>query len=192
MEFTMYSRIISALCLAFTLICSGSSFSSVQASTRHHYHRHQIYHHFTYAPAHQRAAAVAQHPRFVTHLGRTRLSHFHRWQHEDSHAVNVTGIEGTLAAKAHEIVASCGSTIISGFRPGARIAGSGHVSMHASGRAVDIKGNPGCIYSHLHGWPGGYSVDYGSVQHVHVSLGGFEDGVRFSHHGSGHRHGRYS
>jgi hypothetical protein len=54
--------------------------------------------------------------------------------------------------------------------------------MHASGRAVDIKGNPHCIYSHLQGWPGGYSVDYGTVQHVHVSLGGVEDGLRFAHH----------
>jgi hypothetical protein len=95
-----------------------------------------------------------------------------------------------LEAKAHEIVSSCGSTIISAFRPGARIAGSGHPSMHASGRAVDIKGNPNCIYSHLRGWPGGYSVDYGSVQHVHISLGGREDGLRFTHYG--HHHARYA
>jgi hypothetical protein len=53
--------------------------------------------------------------------------------------------------------------------------------MHASGRAVDIRGNPSCIHGHLQGWPGGYSVDYG-VQHVHISLGGHEDGLRFSHH----------
>src|SRR5437016_3493319 len=94
-------------------------------------------------------------------------------------SVGLGGISGTLAAKVSEIVASCGSTVISGFRGGAHIAGSGHASLHASGRAVDIKGNPGCIYSHLQGWPGGYSVDYGSVQHVHISLGGFEDGIRF-------------
>ena len=64
-------------------------------------------------------------------------------------------VNGTLAAKASEIVASCGSTVISSFRSGARIAGSGHASLHASGRAVDVKGNPRCIYSHLQGWPGG-------------------------------------
>jgi hypothetical protein len=104
-------------------------------------------------------------------------------------------VGGTLAEKAREIVASCGSTVISSFRPGARIAGTGHASMHASGRAVDIRGNPSCIYGHLHGWRGGYSVDYGAVQHVHISLGGHEDGVRFSHHSShrirhGWHHGR--
>jgi hypothetical protein len=99
-------------------------------------------------------------------------------------------VGGTLAAKAREIVASCGSTVISSLRPGARIAGTGHLSMHASGRAVDVRGNPSCIYGHLQGWPGGYSVDYGSVQHVHISLGGHEDGQRFSHHASHHlRHG---
>ncbi len=32
-----------------------------------------------------------------------------------------------------------------------------------------MKGNPNCIYSMLHGWPGGYSVDYASVKHVHIS-----------------------
>jgi hypothetical protein len=80
--------------------------------------------------------------------------------------------------------------VISGYRPGARIAGSGHASMHASGRAVDIRGNPQCIYSHLHGWSGGYSTDYASVQHVHISLGGREDGLRFAHHAARHRHSR--
>ena len=101
-------------------------------------------------------------------------------------SVGLGSVNGTLAAKASEIVGSCGSTVISSFRSGARIAGSGHTSLHASGRAVDVKGNPRCIYSHLQGWPGGYSVDYGSVQHVHISLGGFEDGIRFTHY-SHHR-----
>jgi hypothetical protein len=111
--------------------------------------------------------------------------------HERSrNSVGLGSVNGTLAAKASEIVASCGSTVISGFRSGARIAGSGHASLHASGRAVDIRGNPGCIYSHLQGWPGGHSVDYGSVQHVHISLGGFEDGIRFSHYS--HHRSRHS
>jgi hypothetical protein len=57
------------------------------------------------------------------------------------------------------------------------------MSLHASGRAIDIAGNPGCIYRHLAGWPGGYSTDYGRVGHVHVSLGGREDGLRFVHGG---------
>jgi hypothetical protein len=190
----MYSRTIAALFFTLMFMCSGSVISSAQASTQHHHHRHHVNHRLSFAKAHQRGREIVQfrHPRFGAHLGKTRISHFHRWQHEQAHSVGVAGIDGTLAAKAHEIVANCGSTIISGFRPGARIAGTRHASMHASGRAVDIKGNPGCIYSHLHGWPGGYSVDYGSVQHVHVSLGGFEDGVRFSHHSSHHHHSRYS
>jgi hypothetical protein len=164
-----------------------------QASTRHHYHsRHTHLHHGV--DTHNRYAChfsgcgrrmASAHP---GHHGRTRFASFLRRHHEpSSFAVGIGDVHGQLEAKAQEIVSSCGSTIISAFRPGARIAGSGHISMHASGRAVDIKGNPHCIYSHLEGWPGGYSVDYGSVQHVHVSLGGFEDGVRFSHHGSHHR-----
>jgi hypothetical protein len=67
--------------------------------------------------------------------------------------VGLGSANGTLAAKASEIVASCGSTVISSLRNGARIAGSGHASLHASGRAVDVKGNPRCIYSHLQGRP---------------------------------------
>jgi hypothetical protein len=98
---------------------------------------------------------------------------------------------GTLAAKTHEIVANCGSAVISSFRAGARVAGSGRASLHASGRAVDVRGNPGCIYAHLHGWSGGYSTDYAAVQHVHISLGGREDGLRFAHHSSHHAHHRY-
>jgi hypothetical protein len=102
-------------------------------------------------------------------------------------SVGLGDVNGTLAAKASEIVAGCASSVISGFRRGAHIAGSGHASLHASGRAVDIRGNPRCIYAQLQGWPGGYSVDYGSVQHVHISLGGFEDGIRFAHYSPHHR-----
>jgi hypothetical protein len=49
-----------------------------------------------------------------------------------------------------------------------------------------MRGNPGCQYAHLAGWPGGYSVDYGRVRHVHISLdqdGGKEWGVHFRHGG---------
>lgn len=102
----------------------------------------------------------------------------------------LAGIADALAAKAGEIVGVCGSRVASGLRPGARVAGTRHPSLHASGRAVDLVGNPRCIYARLAGWPGGYSVDYGRVRHVHVSLGGREDGLRFSHRGGGRRHGR--
>ena len=111
----------------------------------------------------------------------------------------LSGVSAPLAAKAREIVSACGSTIISGYRH-THVAHSGRMSLHASGRAVDIRGNPSCIYAQLKGWPGGYSTDYGRVQHVHISLGGSEDGLRFTHggghtrfaHSHHHRHRRYA
>jgi hypothetical protein len=191
-ELLMYLRKMVQMFLFVMLMVAGVSLAPSQASARNHYHHRH---------AHLRHV-VSSHSGYFCHFGcrsGTRLTHFghharthtaylvHRHREPVSSAVGIGGPPGQLQAKAHEIVSNCGSTIISGFRPGARIAGSGHASMHASGRAVDIKGNPHCIYSHLQGWPGGYSVDYGAVQHVHISLGGFEDGVRFSHHGSHHR-----
>lgn len=88
-----------------------------------------------------------------------------------------------LAAKARQIVNDCGSQVVSA------IAGRPNRSNHPIGRAVDLVGNPSCIYSHLKGWPGGYSTDYGRVHHVHVSYnpGGQEWGVRFAHRGGGSR-----
>jgi len=102
----------------------------------------------------------------------------------------LSGVSAPLAAKARQIVSACGSTVISGLRH-TRVAGTGRMSLHASGRAVDLRGNPACIYGHLAGWPGGYSTDYGRVLHVHVSLGGREDGIRFAHHHV-QRHARYA
>lgn len=74
------------------------------------------------------------------------------------------------------------------------------MSLHASGKAVDLAGNPSCMYAMLHGWPGGYSTDYGSVRHLHLSYdpaGGREMGIRFRHGGHRyarrhHRHARYA
>lgn len=94
----------------------------------------------------------------------------------------LSGVYSPLAAKAQEIASSCGSRVVSGVRH-TRVAGSRRWSLHASGHAVDMAGNPACIYAHLRGWPGGYSTDYGRVRHVHISLGGREDGVRFAHRG---------
>lgn len=94
------------------------------------------------------------------------------------------GVTPVLAAKAREIVAACGSRVVSGVRH-TRIAGTHRMSLHASGLAVDLAGNPGCIYAHLRGWPGGYTTDYARVRHVHVSgPGGREDGLKFAHHHS--------
>ena len=92
-------------------------------------------------------------------------------------SVSLTGVTPVLVAKAREIVAACGSVVISAVsrRP--------IRSNHPIGRAVDLKGNPGCIYAHLQGWPGGYSTDYSIVKHVHISYnpGGQEWGLRFAH-----------
>lgn len=95
-------------------------------------------------------------------------------------AASLAGVTPPLAAKARQIVGACGSRVTSGVRH-TRAAGSRRLSLHASGRAVDLAGNPRCIYRMLAGWPGGVSTDYGRVRHVHVSYGGREHGLRFAH-----------
>lgn len=66
---------------------------------------------------------------------------------------------------------TCGTvTVISGFRPGARVAGSGRVSLHASGKAVDYQiKDTVCALKVAKGWPGGHSTDYSRVNHFHIS-----------------------
>lgn len=112
-------------------------------------------------------------------------------QRSRSSAVVTAGMPAPLASKVAELRSACGSRLISGFRPGAHVAGSGRLSNHARGTAADVQGNPHCIYAHLHGWPGGYSTDYGRVNHVHISYDhGHEWGARFVH-GGGHSHYAY-
>lgn len=104
-----------------------------------------------------------------------------------------SGIVAPLAAKVAEIQSSCGSKVISGVRH-TYVAGTRRVSLHASGKAVDMAGNPGCIYSHLAGWSGGYSTDYARMAHVHISYdasGGREMGIRFVHGGGHHTRHAY-
>jgi len=100
-----------------------------------------------------------------------------------SSGVSTSGIVPQLAAKVAEIQSACGSTVISAVRH-TRVRGSGRMSLHASGRAVDMTGNPSCIYARLQGWGGGFSTDYHRIRpnHVHISLGGREDGLRFAHY----------
>ena len=118
--------------------------------------------------------------------------HHHVRQHRARHhsTARVVGALASLDAKVRELGADCGARVISGYRPGARVAGSGRVSEHAYDHARDLRGDYACIYRHLAGWPGGYSTDPGRVGHVHVSLGGPEDGRRFAHGGSWHRYAR--
>lgn len=112
--------------------------------------------------------------------------------------VSLAGVTPVLASKTLEIVALCGSKIVS------TIAGRGNRSNHPGGRAVDLTENPSCIYAQLKEWPGGVSTDYYSVKcltkrgwiscpHVHVSYapGGQEWGRRFTHRGPAARH-RYA
>jgi hypothetical protein len=101
-------------------------------------------------------------------------------------SVSLDNIVAPLATKARAIMASCGAKVVSSVRIGARVFG-GNASNHASGRAVDLQGNPKCIYAQLSDWPGGVSTDYWIAPggpHVHVSYnpGGMEWGLRFRHH----------
>lgn len=111
-----------------------------------------------------------------------RRAHRHVQRVARKAGLGLSGIVAPLAAKVAEIQGACGSTVISAVRH-TRVRGSGRISLHASGRAVDMQGNPKCIYAQLQGWPGGYSVDYGRVRHVHISFSpnGREWGSRFAH-----------
>lgn len=66
----------------------------------------------------------------------------------------VAGLVPELAAKVSQIVSTCGSKVVSGVRH-TNIAGTRRRSLHSTGQAADLQGNPSCIYSMLHGWPGG-------------------------------------
>lgn len=100
------------------------------------------------------------------------------------------GLVGPLQAKLGSIESACpGTQAISGIRH-TRIAGTRVMSLHAQGKAVDVRGPYGCIYGQLTGWTGGYSTDAGRMQHIHISYddaGGREMGLRFAHSG-GRRH----
>jgi len=128
------------------------------------------------------ATVVPKHaPRHRQHGRTSQRAKFSR----QANSVSLAGIVPPLRAKAQEIVASCRSRVVSSIRRGARVYG-GNRSNHATGRAVDLTGNPQCIYALLVGWPGGVSTDYASAPrgpHVHVSYNpqGMEWGLRFKH-----------
>jgi hypothetical protein len=103
-------------------------------------------------------------------------------------SVSLAGVTPVLVAKTREIMSSCGSIVVSA------VARRPNRSNHPIGRAVDLVGNPTCIYAHLKGWPGGYSTDYSAVRHVHISYnpGGQEWGVRFAHNSPRQGRTRYA
>lgn len=104
------------------------------------------------------------------------------------HAANaepsLKGYPSILIAKVQELKRHCGARVISAFRKNARVAGTRTRSLHADRRAVDLAGNPSCMYARLKNWPGGASTDYSRVKHLHLSYdpqGGKEMGARFVH-----------
>lgn len=145
---------------------------------------------WTYAvPAPAGTIIVHRHASRAVHRSRRLARHIRTdpgISKPEPRAVAANGLVEPLAEKVAEIVHSCGSHVISAVRH-TYIAGTHRISLHAYGEAADVSGNPDCIYSMLHGWPGGYSIDYGRVRHVHISYepGGREWGSRFAH--GGHR-----
>jgi hypothetical protein len=120
--------------------------------------------------------------------------------HDRVHALDrgvalANGFPAPLLTKVREIVKDCrGFHVVSGYRPGARIAGSGRVSLHALHRAIDIAGpNYHCAYARLRGWPGGVSIDAWRMHHIHLSWapGSHEWHARFNHGGGTRVASRY-
>lgn len=103
------------------------------------------------------------------------------------------GIVPPLANKVADLMVACpGTRPTSGVRR-TYVRGTRKRSQHWTGNAVDIVGNPRCMYPLLAKWPGGYSTDYHRVRpnHLHLSWGGREHGKRFVH-GGGKRKTRYA
>jgi hypothetical protein len=170
------------LCLVFVFLF-GSAFvmtsNPSEARTRHD----QMARHHQIVKKHVQAKKyrITRQAHGQRKVGRAAKRHAGK-----ARGVSLAGVTPVLAAKARQIVASCGSTIVSA------VSHRGTRSNHPSGRAVDLRGNPGCVYAQLKGWPGGYSTDYAAAGHVHISYnpGGQEWGLRFAHgkHGHGTRH----
>lgn len=164
------------MCTVLALTSSIALIFTNSSADARHFDYHQSIHHHALKASHLRYRVTA-------HRGQR---HVHRIARARS--LSLAGVTPVLAAKARQIVSACGSTIIS------TISARGHRSNHPIGRAVDMRGNPSCIYAHLKGWPGGYSTDYAAVQHVHISYnpGGQEWGLRFAHGGGHQRMTRYA
>ena len=108
----------------------------------------------------------------------------------ESVGISQAGLVGPLQSKLASIESACpGTQAISTVRH-TRIAGTRVMSLHAQGKAVDVRGPYGCIYAQLKDWSGGYSTDAERMAHIHISYddaGGREMGLRFAL-GGGRRH----
>ncbi len=84
--------------------------------------------------------------------------------------------------------------VISGYRPGARIAGSGRVSRHASGNAIDFEAGSrkGAIVKWLiANHHSGGTMTYSDMSHIHADIGPhFVSLGANSHGGGGYAHRR--
>jgi hypothetical protein len=168
-------REMQKLCIALMVALGGALIvpqDSAEARPRHH---HVGKHHGKHYAKHR-----AKHRHVAKHHHRIARKKVAYRTNRVGHSVSLAGVTPVLAAKARQIAATCGSAIISA------VSRRGNRSNHPIGRAVDMKGNPGCIYAQLKGWPGGYSTDYAAVRHVHISYnpGGQEWGLRFAHGGT--------
>ena len=157
MRYSVWSALLTVLAATAIASCPAASSPAEARGHHHQYRQHHRYHHIHgqfghhHRERHQTIAALHVCHRWhcgsfrTAWHGNPRASRHTGRGHWDSgvSSTSLASVNGTLNAKAHEIVASCGSTVISAFRAGARIAGSGHASMHASGRAVDIRGQSG-------------------------------------------------
>lgn len=101
--------------------------------------------------------------------------------------VSLAGVPSDLVGWLDKVAGQCkGYKNISACRPGARVRGSGRLSLHASCRAVDFQvAEPSCAQKVMAKFPGGMSNDYYKVAHFHVSWakGSGEWGSRFAHGG---------
>jgi hypothetical protein len=172
-----------------SLLAFGTSFvlttSPAEARTSHHHvshSQHVLTTETTQARKYRvsRSGAVEKKRVYKKHASAKKRTHARSGSRSGS--VSLAGVTPVLAAKARQIASSCGSSVISA------VSRRGGRSNHPIGRAVDMRGNPSCIYAQLKGWPGGYSTDYRSAGHVHISYnpGGQEWGLRFAH--GGHTH----
>ena len=168
-----------------SLLAFGTSFilttSPAEARTRHD-HVSNSHHALTTETTQVRKYRVSRSGSAEKKRAYKKHAYAKKRTHARSGSVSLAGVTPVLAAKAREIASSCGSSVISA------VSRRGNRSNHPIGRAVDMRGNPSCIYAHLKGWPGGYSTDYRSAGHVHISYnpGGQEWGLRFAHGGHGH------
>lgn len=105
---------------------------------------------------------------------------------------STAGLPAPLVNALAQVKGACaGFRIVSTFRPGAVVRGTGRPSLHASHRAADFAVTRWrCAYAALRGFPGGMTTDPGRVGHVHLSWapGSHEWGARFAHGGHGRHH----